>query len=113
MHRKVEIEAAAENILSDEAGFARLRKRFHKYLVAALELAAYINERVVRLDCVGAQQNAFDNLMRRLFEQHAVFERPGFGLVAIADQIARPDIRRQERPLLSGRKAGAAAPAQS
>ena len=51
--------------------------------------------------------------MRRLLEQHVIFERAGLGFVAVADQVARRLVRRKKRPLPPGREAGAAASAQA
>ena len=58
-------------------------------------------------------QHAFDDLVRRLFEQHAIFERAGLGFVRIAHQIARAAVVGQERPLAAGRETRSAAAAQA
>ncbi len=113
MNGDLEIVTAAEDVLADVSGLARFVERRAENLVAALELAANVDERVMRGDPIRPDQHALDNQMRRVLEQHVIFERAGLGFVAVADEVAHGLVLRQKRPFLAGRKTRAAAAAQT
>ena len=53
--------------------------------------------------------HALDELVRVALDEHVVLERGRLALVAVHREVAREDVLRQERPLLPGAEAGAAA----
>ncbi len=94
MHGDLEAVLAAKQFLSNQSGRARLGERLAEDLVAAFELAADVDERVFRTDRVAPDEHPFDHLMRRLFDEHPIFERSGLGFVGVADHVARPVVFR-------------------
>ena len=82
-------------------------------LVAERELAAHVDERDVALHRVRRDRDALDELVRIALEEHAVLERRRLAFVGVDDEVARERVGRQERPLLRGREARAAAAAQA
>ena len=82
-------------------------------LVAERELAAEVDEREVALDRERRDRDALDELVRIALDEHAVLERRRLAFVGVDHEVARERVGRQERPLLRGREAGAAAAAQA
>src|SRR5665213_2760465 len=113
LDREFEIVIAAADPFADVPGVAGLLHGIAHDLEAGLELAANIDERVMAADGVRTEQDALDDLVRRLFEQHVVFERARFGLIAVANEVARTAVVGQKRPLATGWKARAATSAQA
>ena len=113
VHDDVEVEARAEDVLAEEAlARARRRSRAIEPFVAERELAAQVDEREVALDRVRRDRDALDELVRIALDEHAVLERRRLAFVGVHHEVARERVGRQERPLLRGREAGAAAAAQ-
>jgi hypothetical protein len=108
----VEVEARALDVLPEEALGACVGDRLHHPVVAERELAADVEEREVALDRVRRDRDALDELVRVAFEEHAIFERRRFTLVAVDDEVPREDAGRQERPLLTAGEVGTTATAQ-
>src|SRR5207245_314019 len=92
----------------------RLSDRVGETLVREDELAAAVDEAVLRADGVGGTQHPFDERVRVDLHQLAVVERTRLPLVAVAHDVARlRRLLRDEAPLESGPHAGAAASTQS
>ena len=82
-------------------------------LCAERELAAEVDERVVRLDRVRRDDDPFDELVGIALDEHVVFEGGRLAFVAVHREVAREDVLGQERPLLTGAEPRAAASAQA
>ena len=76
-------------------------------------LATQVDERQVGADRIAGDSDAFDQLVRQLLHDVAIFEGARLALIGIADQVVRPDVLGDEAPLDAGGEAGAAAPAQA
>ena len=87
----------------------RVGNRLAHTIAGECRLAAHIHDHPVGADRVGAEQRAFEELMRIALEQLPIFERPGFGLVAVHDDVGGP-LRRQQVPLLRGGERAPATP---
>ena len=87
--------------------------RLGEPLVAERELAAQVDEREVALQRERGDGDALDELVRIALDEHAVLERRRLALVGVDHEVARERAGRQERPLLAGREARAAAAAQA
>ena len=74
---------------------------------------AHIDVGVGRLDHPGGDQHAFDEAMRILLEVAPVLERAGLAFVAVDREHPRSRLGAYQRPLPSGREAGAAEAAQA
>ena len=81
--------------------------------VAERELTAQVDEREVALDRVRRDRDALDELVRIALDEHAVLERRRLAFVGVDHEVARERVGGQERPLLRGREARAAAAAQA
>src|SRR5947208_1576698 len=82
-------------------------------LAFANEFAAHVDVASVRRHGAAGDQAAFDQKMRIVPHDLAVFAGARLRLVGIDDEIMRAAVGllRHERPFQSGRKSGAAAPA--
>ena len=107
------VEARAEDVAAEVAGLVGLGDRRVEHVGLLLVLAADVDERLRRVDRVGGDDDALDQLMRVLLHQLAVLERPGLGLVGVDDDVLLHRALRDERGLRAHREAGAAAPAQA
>ena len=113
MDEQVERVVRAEDILAQVAGRVGLVDgRLHalagkRILVAEIEVGGR------RLRGVGAEDDAFDDLVRIAFHLHAIDERARLALVGIDAEIDRPGvIFGQERPLQGRGETGPAAAPQ-
>ena len=84
-----EVEAGAQNIVSDQACRARLGDGAFNAPNSFDIFAANENDAVVRLHGVGAENHALQKLVRITFEQQPILERSGLHLVTIDDDIPR------------------------
>jgi hypothetical protein len=112
MDDDAQVGIRAENLLAEEALFRRFLDRLDQPRVAEVVLAANVDEGDLRLDRKGAQDDAFDQLVRVVLHDDAVFEGARLRLVGVDDEVARHG-RRQEAPLHARGEAGAAAPADA
>jgi hypothetical protein len=78
----------------------RVGERGLEPLRAERELAAQVDERVVRADRVRGDDHAFDQLMRIALDEHVVLERCRLTFVAVDAQVPREHVLGEERPLL-------------
>ena len=78
------------------------------------ELAADVDERVVRLDRVRRDRPTPSMIWCGIaLDEHVVLERGRLTLVGVDGEVAREHVLREERPLLAGAEARAAATAQA
>jgi len=87
MNDDVAGKIAAENLLADEPRSARLFQRVLQSTQRQIELATYIDECVPDIQRIGGDQHSFDELMRCVLEDPAIFERAGFAFVGVAAQV--------------------------
>ncbi len=112
----IEIEVPAMHIvLADQLGLVGLIDRRLQPLALADEFAADIDVAGMRGHGAAGDQAALDQQMRIVAHDLAVLAGAGLGFVGIDHEIMRPLAQGlgHERPLQAGRKAGAAAPAQT
>src|SRR5215207_6656658 len=109
MQHDLEVEAGAEDVLPDEALVVRVGDRLTEPLGTQTELTAQVDERGVALDRERRDDHALDHLVRIALDEHVVLEGGRLAFVAVHREVAREDILRQERPLLPGAEARAAA----
>src|SRR6516162_142723 len=105
---------AVDVVLADEIGRIRLVHRRLQALAFAHEFAADIDEAGMRAHGEAGDQAALDQEMRVVAHDLAVLAGAGLGFIGVDHEIMRPAVGLlgHERPLESGRKAGAAASAQ-
>ena len=96
-------------MIADRTETPSIGERGTHSVVRERRLAAHIHDHAFGTDRVRAEQRPFEQLVRIAFEQLAVLERAGLGLVAVHDDVRRP-FRREKAPLLGGRERAAAAP---
>ncbi len=110
---QLEIELATHDLVTEEAGGARLFQRFLEAVVIGPNLA--MNIVVANRDThrVGADRHAFDQGMRVVANDVAILECARFAFIRIAHQVfLSRKLARHEAPLQAGRKTGAAASTQ-
>src|SRR5690348_10364637 len=90
MEQDVDREIAAADLVADVAARTCGFERALEDAIAFEELAADVHDDLFGLDRVGGDDQALDDLERRLLEQHAVLEHAWLGFVAVADEITRP-----------------------
>ena len=88
---EVDVDAAAENILADEAPLLGLRQCFFQIFPLFLVLVIHVNERGLGLCRSRGDETAFDQLMRNGFQQVTVLKRAGLMLTGVADKISLLD----------------------
>src|SRR6185437_15485515 len=80
MHVDLDVEAGAEDVLPDEPGLPRLGDGLLQHPRAVLELAADVDVGSVAADGPSGDDDALEELMRVLLDDHAVLERAGLAL---------------------------------
>ncbi len=112
----VEVEVPAVHIvLADQLGGVGLVDRSLQPLALADKFAADIDVAGMRGHGAAGDQAAFDQEMRIVAHDLAVFAGAGLGFVGVDHEVMRPLAQRlgHERPFQPGREAGAAAAAQA
>ena len=110
---KLEIEAAAEDVLAEEAFFLSLGDGVFEALHRERVLGTDIDDAVVRADRVAADGHGFEDGVRVAFEHGAVHERARVAFVGVADdELFAFGLGGRERPFLAGGEARAAASAE-
>ena len=104
----VDREVRSEDVLADVAGFVGLVEGVGETLLGDRHLTAHVQEALRETDRVAGDQAAFDELVRVALHEEAVLVGAGLRLVAVDDEVARPDLGRAEAPLDAGRETGAA-----
>ena len=85
---------------------------FGDAFVRERHLATDVQEALRQSGRVARDQAALDQLVRIALHQEPVLVGAGLGLVAVDDEVTRPDALRGEAPLHAGRETGAAASEQ-
>src|SRR5439155_11079939 len=105
VHPHVEVEPRAEDVAAEEAPAARLGDRGLETLGAEGELAADVDIRGVAPDGVGRDDDALEQLVRVLLDDHAILERTGLALVGVDRQVdGLRRLLREKAPLEAGRE---------
>ena len=81
-------EIAAQDLLAEQSGSVGLIQRFLQHVKLLHELAAHVNIGHRGSSGIAGDQNAFEQLMRVLFDQNAIVESRWFGLVRVDTQIS-------------------------
>ncbi len=113
MHRNVQVEAAAQDVLAQEAVLVGVGNGLDPALDAQEELAADVDEGALRADGIGRDDHAFQDRMRVALDDQAVLEGARLALVGVDGQVLDRRVLGDEAPLHAGGEAGAAAPAQA
>ena len=118
MHHQVEVEARAADVGAEVSGRVGLVDGGLQPAQHRHHLAAHVDERVPGADGVRRDDRALDQHVRRGHHERNVLAGTGFRLVGVDHQVVRLGTRavgalRDERPLLTGGEAGAAAAAQA
>ena len=103
-------------ILADEIGLIGFVDRALQRFALGDEFAAHINVTGARPHGEGGDESALDQRMRVVAHDLAILAGAGLGFVGVDDEIMRPrriDLLGHERPFQTGRKARAAASAQT
>jgi len=115
MQVNLEIPARPAGIGADETCIIRLINRGLQGFAFADVFPADVDVAIMRAHGEGRDQAAFDQCMRIMAHDLAVFAGAGFGFVGIDHKIAGPAIRLlgHERPFKAGRKPCSATTAQA
>ncbi len=105
MSVKVATEIGAKDILADGIVGVALLNRLVEVRGGMHELAAEVNIAGLGANGVSANQRAFDDLVRVIFQQLAVLEGAGFRFIGVDDHVLWPVLLGDEAPLDAGRKA--------
>ena len=112
--KEFEIEAAAHDVLAEQACFARFFQRGFKALETLENFAVDIVVAGFRAHGVTRDNHALNQRVRVVHDDVAVFERAGFAFVRVADNIFRTGQGTgHEAPFQAGGEARAAATAQT
>ena len=107
MHHHVDREPRPEDVLAHRAVLVGFVERALDALEPEGELAAHVDEGARRLDGVGGDEHALDELMGVALDQQVVLEGGGLALVAVDHQVGGRRLA-QHRPLATGREPGSA-----
>src|SRR5206468_12504632 len=86
---EVEREAAAHDVVAEEAAGARVRDRVLEPVVHQRILGAHVDEAVLAARRVRGDRHRLDEREGIALHQDAVLERAGLRLVAVADEVVR------------------------
>jgi len=104
--------AGAEDVLAEETGLPGGGDVLLQGVGQVPEFAAAVDVDGFRLDGVGGDQRAFDELVRIVLQNLAVFERARLRFVGVDHNVLDWLVPGDEAPFDAGREARAAAPAQ-
>ena len=111
---EVEVQAAAEDVVAEQAALLRRLDRHAQALDGERVLGAHVDVAVVGADGVAADDHALEHGVRVAVHHRRVHERAGVALVAVADDVLRLARRRRgELPFHAGGEPGASAAAQA
>src|SRR6185436_6846667 len=114
MEIDVKVVTAAENVFAEEILFASLLKRATENFRPFDEFTADVEVGQVNVVRIAGNDHPFEQLMRVLVNDLAVFECPRLGLVRVAYEVNRfAAFAVHERPFQPARKPRAAAAAQA
>ena len=111
MDDDVQFVRRAKQVLAQEAPGPGLGNRFRQARVGKVVFAADVDKGLLTFHGIGRQDDAFDQLVRVILHDHAVFEGARLGLIRVDHQVARVDARGQKAPFGAGWKTSAAAAA--
>ena len=110
----VEVEARAEDVLAEEPGGVGLAYGARDPTDDVRNLAADVDEGVVRADGVGRVDAALDEGVRVVVHERDVLAGTRLRLVTVDDEVVgATGVLRDEAPLHAGREACASAPTQA
>ena len=113
VHPDVEIEPAAQDVVAEEPPLSRLLDRLLEDPRPADELPADVDVCGVGPDGIRGDRDPLYDLVWIVLDNLTVLERPGFGLVGVADEVPGAGVvLRHEAPLAPGGEARAAAASQ-
>jgi hypothetical protein len=112
MHDDVDAEVGTEDVLADVPGGVGIVECLGDALVGERHLTADVEEATAETGRIAGDQAALDQLVRIALHEEPVLVGAGLGLVAVDDEVPRPDGGRHEAPLGAGREAGAPATEQ-
>src|SRR5262249_11864659 len=114
MEIDVEIEALAEDVFAGQIIRVQLINRLLQDAKRPAVFVAEVNVGDARARGVAGEQDTFEDLMRIFLHEDAVVEGARLALVGVDAQVDGPGmVLRQEGPFDAGRKARAAATAQT
>src|SRR5437763_15363889 len=99
MHNHFQAKVATQDVLANQSGSIGFFYRPLKLSSCEGQFASYINEGCRNVAGVAGDNDAFDQLMRVLLHQPAIFEGTRLTLVCITAEVAGFVILRKESPL--------------
>src|SRR6266850_1267456 len=104
-----EIKFATEDFLSEKAGATAAADLFAKDFFLKMILVADVENAALRAGDNAGDEHAFDEEMRQMRHDEAVFDRAGLAFIGVADNVFhRVALFADELPLHAGRKSGSA-----
>src|SRR5436309_4695949 len=104
-----EIKFTAEDFFPEEAGATAAANLFAKDFFLEMVLMANVEDSALRAGDDAGDEHSFDEEMRKMRHDEAVFDRAGLAFIGIAyDVFHRVALFADEIPLHAGRKSGAA-----
>src|SRR5262249_26743646 len=114
MNVNLAIESRSKNVFSKEIVLPRFFNGAVEDSGAIWEFTAYVDVGGARIKCITRDQHSFEQLVRIVMNDIAVFKRARLGFVGVADQIDRSlFVRLDKAPFQATGETGAAAAAQS
>src|SRR6266852_2096073 len=104
-----EIKFAATDLFSEETGATAAANLFAKDFFLKMVFVANVKNAVLRAGDNAGDEHAFDEEMRQMRHDEAVFDRAGLAFIGVADDVFhRVALFADELPLHAGRKSGSA-----
>src|SRR5699024_5236278 len=114
MKNHVQVEAGAQNVFTEPAGFIRVSDCLLQAAVHVQHFTAQVDESVVSSDSPRGDRDAFQQYMRISHQQWNIFTRSGLSFVSVHHKVARATIMgREECPLQSRRETCSTASTQA
>ena len=112
VHRNIQVEAAAQDVLAEEAVLVGVGNGLDPAFDPQEELAADVDEGALCAHGVGGDDHTFEDRVRVTLDDQPVLERARFALIGVDGQVLDRRVLGDEAPLDAGGEAGAAAAAQ-
>src|SRR5258708_20362076 len=113
MHNQIQVKAGAQDVLANIARSIRFFDGAFKLSPRQGQFTTHINKGYRNTASITGDDHTFDQFVRVLLHDHAVFECARLAFISITAEVARLVVLGEKAPLHAGGEPGATPPAPS